>query len=120
MCLGNFVPTIRNLCNDPNYDFISKYQDVNECLSEFCSYVAPDDPINARVCKLKVLHLNIRSLVKNLVDFKLLLQKCNPDVVLLCETFLHKNNEGKCCINGYKSFFNNRISGSGGGIALYI
>ena len=120
MCLGNFVPTITKIANDPEYDFMSKYQDANECLSESCAYSAPDDPKIVRACKLSVLHLNIRSLYKNLMELKLLITQLNPDIILLCETFLHKNNEGKCAISGYKSYFNNRATGSGGGVAIYI
>ena len=122
MCLGNFVPFNR-IRSNPDYDFLSKYNDTTVDLNNNCDYLAPDDPINVRACKFSVMHFNIRSLCKNFTELLNLLDnilKKRPDVILLCETFLHANNVGRVHIPGYKFHVLNRSSGGGGGVAIYV
>ena len=120
MCLGNFIPrTTYTLNSDPTYDFISRVNDTEFSMSDHCEYVESDTNYTPNR-GLSVLHLNVRSLVRKLDEIKLLLNKINPDIVAICETHLHKNNEGMCTIANY-SFVNlNRPSGRGGGLCLYI
>ena len=48
------------------------------------------------------------------------MQNFKVDVLLVCETFLHENNTNLCHVNGYSFYYKNRVSGKGGGVAIYI
>ena len=81
---------------DPHFDLLQKLNvDDNVTLNDHCKYIEYSELSCLNKSKLSVLHVNIRSLVRNidiLRDF--------PDIILLCETWLHSNNIGKCNING--------------------
>jgi len=73
-------------------------------------------------CKLKTIHLNIHSLPDKFDKLKLLLisTKLDPDVILLCETFLNNNNENLYQLNGYQFISKSRVRKACGGVAMYI
>lgn len=73
---------------------------------------------------LSVLHLNIRSLSKNLDELKALIlhiKQSGQEIqfILLCETFLNDKSVSLCEIPGYSLVACNR-EGKGGGVAIYI
>ena len=72
-----------------------------------------------------VLHLNVRSYLKNSDSFKLLLddmlhQGNVVDVILMCKSFLTSENIGFAEIHGYKTYYKNRCDKPGGGIVIFI
>ena len=72
-----------------------------------------------------VMHLNVRSFMKNSDNFKLLLDDllCNNvtiDVILLCETWTNNNNIQLIGIPGYQCFNKNRETRQGGGILIFV
>ena len=118
MCLGNFDPM--KVRDKVDYCLNSKINESGDCsLDEYCNY---DDLENLsdKGNKTRILHINIRSLVKNLVEFKSLIAKSKPDIILVCETWLHKNNVNLCQLDNYDFIKKPRPSGKGGGIAIYI
>ena len=80
-----------------------------------------NDPLN----KFHVLHLNIRSALKNcdklllLLD-ELLVHDISIDVIVLCETFLTDVSQCMFTVPGYRCFFKNRQNRPGGGIAILV
>ena len=75
--------------------------------------------------KYNALHLNIRSLPKNIELLRTMLDQLNDDgieihFVLLCETFPNDANTTMCNIAGYNLINRNRQCGSRGGVAIYI
>ncbi len=73
-------------------------------------------------CKLKIFHLNIRSLPDKFDKLKFLLisTKFDPDVILLCETFLNNKNETLYQLNGYQFISKPRVNKACGGVAMYV
>ena len=74
---------------------------------------------------LRVMHLNIRSLVGKLDELKLLLEKLKNqeiliDVILVCETFLTDTNKNLVDIASYTLEESHRKNRSGGGVAIYL
>ncbi len=71
---------------------------------------------------LKVIHLNIHSLPDKFDRLKTLLAIMNitPDIILLCETFLHENNYNNYNLPGYSLVEKHRKNKVKGGIAIYI
>lgn len=72
--------------------------------------------------QLKVLHLNIHSLPDKIDQLKLLLTNTNlnPDIILLCETFLNERNSNLYQIDGYQFINKYRINKKCGGVGMYI
>ena len=75
--------------------------------------------------KFIVLHVNTRSLLKNLKYIKQLIfdnSKSAPDVIAISETRLNKDIENKVEIPGYKFVFTHSKTGDSdvGGVGLYI
>ena len=65
------------------------------------------------------MHLNVRSLIKHITDVHDIIEIYSPDILLLCETFLHKNNVNQCDLPNYDFYHSNRKSGKGGGVAIF-
>ncbi len=83
------------------------------------------DELNALITKqikIKVIHLNIRSLAKKYDQLKLFLTNSNfePDVILLCETHLNERNDKMYPLNNYQFISNCRKEKKGGGVGIYI
>ena len=110
-----------NLADDPDYDLISKCNDSSVSISDYCAY--QEHATYSSNSQVTVLHLNVRSVIRNLDLLKDLVKDHHgnqPDLIALCETFLHNNNIGKCNIPGYELVYNNRKTGKGEGVALFI
>lgn len=71
---------------------------------------------------MSFLQFNIRSLSKNLDDFKTFLDKLSFDfsAIGLCETWLVDENYPLHLLDRYSYFGNNRKGKTGGGVGLYI
>lgn len=116
MCLGNVSERFDRLAKNglsvvPDDDFQFE-----------CSYSLTDDI----VChgNFSVLHLNVRSLCKNLESLVDLLDNLRKsmvsvDIILLCETWLHDGNSMLVDIPGYNLFLQNRENNRGGGLAIF-
>ena len=94
-----------------------------------CPYVTAyeslsvDPEIQAR--SLHILHLNVRSLLKNIDKLKLLLDDLSSKgiylgVILLCETFLTKDSALLSQLNGYQHLYRIRENRLGGGISIFV
>lgn len=75
--------------------------------------------------ELTSMHLNVQSLPAKFDKLKDLLSELNEqnihiDLILLCETFLNKNNFNMYNLPGYKFVCSNRPHSSRGGVAIYI
>ena len=105
---------------DPSSDLIKP--------SNGCPYVFNDeldlDAIQV-VRYFQVLHLNVRSFLKNVDKLKLMLDECVQknvifDVILLCETFVSDLNVNFVNLPGYQCFNKNRSGRIGGGILVFV
>ena len=92
----------------------------------FAQYTSADNLINLNNKnidnELSFLHVNIRSLTKNvsLLEELLFSYKILPDIIGISETKLNKNsNINSILLNGYKFHFLNSQSNAGG-VGLYI
>nr|CAI5834332.1 unnamed protein product [Callosobruchus analis] len=69
---------------------------------------------------LSLSHLNIRSLVAHLNDFRVIYENSDFDFIALSETWLNNNIvDSVIALKGYKIFRTDR-GGRGGGVALYV
>lgn len=69
---------------------------------------------------MKVMSLNIRSLLPKIEEFRKIVLDNDYDIVTVTETWLSQNIPNEhVLINGYKLFRNDR-SGRGGGVAIYV
>lgn len=123
MCLHNCKKTVEaeSECNLDLMSIVDNdlIQDLNEkcCVSDACDVTKAGD--------LNILHLNIRSLQKNLDCLKELIDTLSKkdvtlDVILLCETWTHDLNSSLLDIEGYTLFLQNRKEGRGGGVGVYV
>ena len=72
-----------------------------------------------------VLQWNIRSLMKNLNELKLLLNKLEKenlpvDILLLCEMFLTKATSKLIAVQDYTVYYTNRKDHKGGGTVILV
>lgn len=116
MCLGNSIHRVvpKNMLDSED---LNVSEIVKSCEYEFAENVST-------LGNLSVLHLNIRSLNKNLENLKELIvtltkQCVMLDVILLCETWLHSGNMALINIEGYTCLTKNRDS-TGGGLAILV
>ena len=72
--------------------------------------------------KVKVLHHNIRSLPDKFDHLKIFLAntQINPDIILLCETFLNGKNENLYQLPDYQFISKCRANKTCGGVGMYI
>ena len=96
-----------------------------ECNSQYLSIddVKLDTTDGDHTCKF--LHLNVRSIMKNLSDVKDMLHKLSEQnirlsILLLCETFLNNNSKSLVHIPHYQMYSIERQNKLGGGIAIFV
>ena len=66
-------------------------------------------------------HLNARSLNKNIIELKAILDDTDFDAVSISESWLRSRTpKDRFKINGYKIFRNDRKNKRGGGVCLYV
>lgn len=72
--------------------------------------------------QLKIVHINIQSMVSTFDSLLLNIEKYSFDVVTMSETWLKANNLllQHVAIPGYVCAFNNRNKMKGGGVGIYI
>lgn len=69
---------------------------------------------------LKIMHLNIRSLVPKIDILKVWVAQHSPDILTLSETWLHSHIcDSEIMLNEYKLYRADRES-RGGGVAIYV
>lgn len=92
-----------------------------------CAYYETDNisQLGTSKSSLKAIHLNIHSLPTYIEDLKLLLekldeQKCQIDLIMLCETFLTDLNSNKYKIDGYTLVELHRSKMRQGGVAIFV
>ena len=101
----------------------NKYTDMDS-ISEFtgfCRYLNKLSDLDASPSDLKLLHLNIRSLLLKQRDLLKLLVLNDIDVCVLCETWLNASNEDLVYMEPY-IFEGTHRSGEkkGGGVGILI
>ena len=88
-----------------------------------CSYVDVAKSINSNQKDLRILQHNIRGISSKTTELKHLIDNTfsneTPDLVLLCETWLNDNSP-ILQVPGYRLELTNRVTKSGGGVAILI
>ena len=94
MCLTPRLDRLDNAC--PHKEKVQELNLGNEDLTDNCNYTDWDDIStlnNESKNKLKVLQLNIRGIRNKYLDLIDLLNRLEePDVIILCETWLKPND----------------------------
>ena len=110
--------------SDPDVQF---YSQCNNSLHS-CDYYLEDSfnnkvsDLNLSTGCLSMVHMNIRSIVKNLNEFDLYLNNLNHEfpIIALSETWLKDHNCDRYGIDGYNAEHNCRPNRGGGGVSFYI
>lgn len=75
-----------------------------------------------RIDELKIVYLNIRSLLNKVGNLQMALKKLEkvPHIIVVLETWLKPNTESKVKFEGYNAVFCSRLIKRRGGIAIFI
>ena len=99
-----------------------QYNDMDS-LSEFagyCKYLDSGNDLVTNQSDLKVLHLNVRSILSKQRDFGKLLSHNKIDVCTINETWLKKDNKHLLKLHDYTCVTQERKTGKGGGVGIAI
>lgn len=116
------VPEFSDIDPDINYYNSSLSNNLN------CKYYN-EDSLNGRIASelvniptFSLVHLNIRSIQKNLNNFDLYLHNLDIkfDIIGLTETWLNENNADRYRLSGYNVEHNTRKGKKGGGVSIFI
>lgn len=95
-------------------------------IHKISNYVTEED-LNSfedkgKIGQFSILHINARSLIKNIESILLLIHRLHHkfSVIAVTETWTDMNNEHLVNIDGYSKIIKHRENGRGGGVALYI
>ena len=95
---------------------------LSDCTID-CSYNEVTKSINSEKNDFRIMQLNIRGISSKIDELNYLINNTfvndNPDVILLCETWLTDNSPNPH-IPGYNLVLNNRLTKHGGGVAILI
>ena len=106
--------------------------DLNDLLESTngCEYTDIEDAVINKLVvnkelKINVLHLNVRSLLKNVDNLTMLLKELEEKgivihIVALCETYLNNLNQMLANIENYKPVHSVRDNRMGGGTSIYV
>ena len=102
---------INDLHGHIDFDNISKYYDIHA----FNKLIPQDSN------KLNIMHINSRSLPKNIDNITAFLNSlaAAPDILAVTETWLNNNNKHLFHISGYNSYHLVRNTRTHGGITLF-
>ena len=106
---------------DPDDNF---FNEIYNCLSQFQQsqyYTVENYNIHYNDVHLSVLSMNVRSFNANIDAFVGLLQSLQrqPDIIVLTETWIVRDNDNSCNIEGYHSYHTTREGGRGGGVSVF-
>ena len=96
----------------------------NNLILNSCRYLSPEHTIEENhLDSTSLLHLNICGLYHRIGELKSLICHLSslhiqPDIILLCGTFLNDNNTKLCQMQGYQIITKNQSVKKGGGIAI--
>ena len=119
--LLHFITNIANM----------SYLDINDSSTDFCTeldfrsctYIEPVDLVHLEQPKnsdLTILQLNVRGLLNKQDLLKHLLLPIQPDILLLCETWLTNQTQDLIDLPGYKCYHKHRKDRIGGGVSVLI
>ena len=111
--------------NIKGYDDLERPIDINWQFDKYddCDYINLENIVNVTDKDLSVVQLNIRGLSSKIGDLNHLINHLQssgqPDILLLCETWLSSNSP-PITVPGYSIVKRNRQTKKGGGIAILI
>ena len=87
-----------------------------------CDYVDPDNTGRIKPSKndLSIMQINTRGLLNKLDHLREIINYSDPDVVLLCETWLNARTIDLVELKGYKLVCKNRVDRIGGGVGILL
>ena len=113
------------MCLHPRNDTLDKsvVNTFNCTLIDNCDYLPVDDCIPLNSNDIVVLQLNIRGLQGKVDKLKWLINENfkgkEPDILLLCETWM-SDNSPDICLPNYKKFEVRRQHKKGGGVCIFV
>ena len=123
----NINTPLLDIENDDSKDLYKLMEGEDSPLLNNCCYSDPDEIVllEKENAKLKVLHLNVRSLPDKIHHIDDLLRtlkqrKYEIDLILLCETFITDKNLYRCSLSNYAFEEIHRKTKIGGGVGIFI
>ena len=113
------------MCLHPRHDFFNQpvVNKFNCTLIDNCDYLSVDVCITLNSDDIAVLQLNIRGLQGKIDKLKWLLNNNfrgkEPDILILCETWMSANSPDICLPN-YRKFEARRQHKKGGGVCIFV
>ena len=110
------------MCRATDCSVDSNYDLGTELGLASCDYLGCDDTDRIRPGKndLSIMQLNIRGLLNKQGHLIETIRSCQPDIILLCETWLNTHTETLVDIPGYKLITKNRLDRIGGGVGILV
>ena len=110
------------MCRATDCSANSNYDLSTELGLSPCDYHGIDDTGRIRPGKndLSIMQLNTRGLLNKQGHLRGTIKSCQPDIILLCETWLNAHTETLVDIPGYKLLNKNRSDRIGGGVGILI
>ena len=111
LCLHHHLPfRMDDLLDTSNNSNIDQYEDAHK------------NNLNHHPKQLKVMHLNMQSLVSTFNEFSLFCENYDFDLLCLSETWLRSNKHllDYVKLSSFDLLYNNRESIKGGGVACYV
>ena len=110
------------MCRANECSVVTDYDLSSELGLSTCDYVDPDNTGRIKPGKndLSIIQINTRGLLNKIDHLHDIIKYSDPDIILLCETWLNAGTTELVEINGYKLISKNRIDRIGGGVGILI
>ena len=110
------------MCRADVCSVVTDYDLNSELSLPACDYVNPDNSGRIKPGKsdLCIMQINTRGLLNKLDHLHDIINYSNPDVILMCETWLNARTIDLVEIKGYKLVSKNRIDRIGGGVGILL
>ena len=110
------------MCRADACSVVTDYDLNSELGLPACDYVDPDNSrrIKPRKNDLSIMQINTRGLLNKLDHLRDIINYSNPDVILMCETWLNARTIDLVEFKGYKLVSKNRLDRIGGGVGILL
>ena len=116
--VNNLSPS--KMCRADVCSAVTNYDLSSELGLTLCDYVDPDNTGKIKPGKndLSIMQINTRGLLNKIDHLREIINYSQPDIILLCETWLNDRMTDLIEIKGYKLISKNRTDRIGGGVAI--
>ena len=110
------------MCRADTCSVVTDYDLNSELGLPACDYIDPDNSgrIKPGQNDLSIMQINTRGLLNKLDHLRDIINYSNPDVILMCETWLNARTNDLVEIKGYKLVSKNRSDRIGGCVGILL